>query len=147
MIGILFLTLGIIFGVIWWLTGDKFVHARSDSFSECVWGVITCCSCFICIAGIIGSIVCAIVFCLVHNSYLKQKKLEEYTIKRNTIIWAISKGSNDEANGLLTLSDSISEYNIAITNGRRAHDSIWFSALTYDFYYDLELIDIEIQEV
>ena len=62
-------------------------------------------------------------------------KLEE---QRKAIMYAIeSNGGN-----IVGLTSDISEYNAAINKGRMYRSSIWTWNLTYNFYEDLELIEV-----
>lgn len=62
-------------------------------------------------------------------------KLEE---QRKAIMYAIeSNGGN-----IVGLTSDISDYNAAINKGRMYRSSIWTKNLSYDFYDDLDLIEI-----
>ena len=66
-------------------------------------------------------------------------KLEE---QRKAIMYAIeSNGGN-----IVGLTSDISDYNAAIIKGRMYRSSIWTKCLSYDFWDDLELIEVSVEE-
>ena len=64
-------------------------------------------------------------------------KLEE---QRKAIMYAI------ESNGgsIVGLTSDISDYNAAVAKGRMYRSSVWTKNLSYDFWDDLELIEVSI---
>lgn len=74
--------------------------------------------------------------------YFKDKKLIEYQQKYITLSEGVKRDS-----GYLLLASDISDYNADVIKGRRALESFWFKDFTYDFWYDLELIDIHYEGV
>ena len=73
--------------------------------------------------------------------YFKDKKLIEYQQKYITLSEGVKRDS-----GYLLLASDISNYNTDVIKGRRALESFWFKDFTYDFWYDLELIDVYYEE-
>lgn len=89
------------------------------------------------ISGIITAFM--LVDCIfVHIPFCKNWRLLEY---KQTYI-TITQTINTDVNNTIILADKITEYNSDILKGRMMQDSIWFSALEYDFYYDLPLIEL-----
>ena len=64
-------------------------------------------------------------------------QLEE---QRNAIVYAI--GSNN--GNIVGLTSDISDYNASILKGRMYRSSAWTKNLTYDFYDELELIEVSV---
>jgi len=62
-------------------------------------------------------------------------KLEE---QRKAIMYAIESNNGN----IVGLTSDISDYNAAIVKGRMYRSSIWTKNLSYDFWDDLELIEV-----
>lgn len=66
-------------------------------------------------------------------------KLEE---QRKAIMYAIeSNGGN-----IVGLTSDISEYNAAVAKGRMYRSNVWTKNISYDFWDDLELIEVSTEE-
>lgn len=94
------------------------------------------------ILGVIGTIITAgmSAMCIVvHIPYAKQYVLTKYKVKYDTI----NNLLEDDTSNVLILSDQIAEYNTSIMQGRMMQDNEWLSCMTFDFYNDLELIEIK----
>ena len=70
---------------------------------------------------------------------LKQAKYIYYEEQYNTLTHAI----NYDAKNIITLSGDIAEYNAEILKGRLMMDNFITSYVTYDFFYDLDLIELD----
>lgn len=93
------------------------------------------------ISGIIATI-CTVFFIGSHTQYFKTFGKLELEQQRAAIIYCLE--SSPES--IVGLASDISEYNSTVMTGRLRHDNIWFSNITYDFYDELELIEVESKE-
>jgi hypothetical protein len=93
------------------------------------------------ISGVIATI-CVVFFIGIHVQYFKTADRLQLEQKRAAIIYCLE--SSPES--IVGLASDISEYNTTVMTGRLRQDSIWFSNITYDFYDELELIEIESKE-
>ena len=67
---------------------------------------------------------------------LDRTKIEE---NRKAIVYCIEHGGNN-----VTLANDISSFNAEVINKRMLLHSFWFKSVTYDFWDDIELIDVEV---
>lgn len=82
-----------------------------------------------------------IVVCTVigtHNKWITEQDKIAYIEKRKTIMYFLE---TQPENSML-LVDDIAEYNKAIMQGRRYNASWWFNWETYDFWDELEPIEL-----
>ena len=86
-----------------------------------------------------GFIVVAVV---VEVPYFKERKRMEFEQKYQSIMFCIEH----EKIGTTSLASDISEYNSEVIRGRMDQNSAWFSVITYDFYEELPLIEIEMED-
>lgn len=90
------------------------------------------------IAGVITSLM-IIEAIIVHIPINRKQELTEYEQTYYVITQMID--NNDKA--VITLTSQIAEYNADVLKGRMMQDSKMLSILDYDFYYDLQLIELE----
>ena len=76
---------------------------------------------------------------VVHLPSRREKELCKYQQRYEVITYALQ----DDSGYVAILANDIADYNSAVLNGRREQDSFWFGAFEYDFYYDLDLIELE----
>lgn len=86
--------------------------------------------------------VCFVFFIGAHSSYFRKTAMAEYEEKRNAILYVIEKSEGS----VVGLASDISDYNSSVLHGRMRMHNIWFKNLSYDFYEDLELIDVSTEE-
>lgn len=91
-----------------------------------------------------GGLFCALVFisAWIKLDYSETREYNKLYERYKTIVYAC----NSDKNNIVSLTGDIAEYNSEILNGRMAMDSIWFSLYNYDFYYDLPLIELEVNK-
>lgn len=91
-----------------------------------------------------GGTFCALVFisAWIKSDYSETREYNKLDERYKTIVYAC----NSDKNNIVCLTGDIAEYNSEILNGRMAMDSIWFSLYNYDFYYDLPLIELEVNK-
>lgn len=91
-----------------------------------------------------GGAFCALVFvsAWIKSDYSETQEYNKLNERYKTIVYAC----NSDKNNIVSLTGDIAEYNSEILNGRMAMDSIWFSLYNYDFYYDLPLIELEVNK-
>ena len=107
-----------------------------DSYSFEIVGMISV------LLGIIGGVITSImiiVAIIVHIPINRKQELTEYEQTYYVITQMID--NNDKA--VITLTSQIAEYNADVLKGRMMQDSKMLSILDYDFYYDLQLIELE----
>ena len=107
-----------------------------DSYSFEIVGMISV------LLGIIVSVITSImiiVAIIVHIPINRKQELTEYEQTYYVITQMID--NNDKA--VITLTSQIAEYNADVLKGRMMQDSKMLSILDYDFYYDLQLIELE----
>lgn len=86
------------------------------------------------------STVCLIVTAIiVHIPTNRKQQLTEY----EQTYYVITQMINNNDNAVITLTSQIAEYNADVLKGRMMQDSKMLSILDYDFYYDLQLIELE----
>lgn len=91
-----------------------------------------------------GGTFCALVFisAWIKSDYSETRGYNKLYEQYKTIVYAC----NSDKNNIVPLTGDIAEYNSEILNGRMAMDNIWFSLYNYDFYYDLPLIELEVNK-
>lgn len=75
---------------------------------------------------------------LVHLPNNREKELCKYQQRYEVITYALQ----DDSSYVAILVDDIADYNSDVLNGRREQDNFWLGAFEYDFYYDLDLIEL-----
>ena len=111
------------------------IAAKTDHTNDIISGMCT----VIGIVGIILSIIMLFIFIQTHIPTMKNKDFVQYEQRYEAITMALESNPNN----VILLTTEISDYNSEILSGRFMQDSIWFSSLDYDFYYDLPLIEFE----
>lgn len=115
----------------------SFYYALFNQDHEVIWLI-----CLICLlGGIISGVVaiCCIVFFIgSHSEYCKKADRIKLEQQRAAIIYCLEESPES----VVGLASDISEYNTTIITGRLRHSNPWFSNITYDFYDDLELIEV-----
>ena len=127
------LWISIIITVLFWIVAVKTDH-HNDTVSAIA-----------CILGVIGAVIAFIFICWVvsiRTPILRDREYNKYTQRYNSIVYALE--SSPENVRLLTT--EISDYNSEVLNGRIMMDSKMFGILDYDFYYDLPLVDNDINK-
>ena len=71
--------------------------------------------------------------------YFREQKKIEFEQRYQSIMFCIEH----ENFGTTSLASNIAEYNSKVLIGRMDQNSAWFSVITYDFYDDLPLIEME----
>ena len=90
------------------------------------------------IAGVITSIM-IIEAIVVHIPINRKQELTEY----EQTYYVITQMIDNNDNAVITLTSQIAEYNADVLKGRMMQDSKMLSILHYDFYYDLQLIELQ----
>ena len=114
---------------------SMYIAAKTDHTNDIISGTCT----VIGIVGIILSIIMLFIFIQNHIPTMKNKDYVQYEQRYEAITMALESNPNN----VILLTTEISDYNSEILSGRFMQDSIWFSPLDYDFYYDLPLIEFE----
>ena len=129
MIIVVLCCIAILLGIIGYMCVDNYNDAVS------VLGFVSMLSCVI----VCGIVLVMIVICIiVHIPYFKKVELMKYEQRYNSISYVI----NNYTSNVISLTEEISEYNSDVLKGRMWQDSFWLSALEYDLYYDLPLIEL-----
>ena len=126
MIVLVLLIISVVFFVVFLKTNDNLLVVQLISLGLC------------CVAGV--SSLC--LFCRhlsVTIPLLKETKRMCYEETYKTLIYAV----NNDSDNIITLSKNIAEYNAEILGGRIMMDNFITSYVTYDFYYDLDLITLD----
>ena len=76
---------------------------------------------------------------VVHTPINRKKKLTEY----EQTYYVITQMIDNDDKAVITLTSQIADYNADVLKGRMMQDSKLLSILDYDFYYDLQLIELE----
>ena len=76
---------------------------------------------------------------VVHLPNGREKELCKYQQRYEVITYALQ----DDSSYVAVLVDDIVDYNSDVLNGGREQDNFWLGAFEYDFYYDLDLIELE----
>lgn len=111
------------------------IAVKTDRTNDIISGTCT----VIGIIGIILSVIMLFIFIQNHIPTMKNKDYVQYEQRYKAITLALESNPNN----VILLTTEISDYNSEILMGRFMQDSIWFSSLDYDFYYDLPLIEFE----
>lgn len=85
---------------------------------------------------------CLILFIGAHSQYLKTQARNDLDQKRYSILYVMEKNNGN----VVGLAGDIAEYNTTVLNGRMAMNNIWLKNISYDFYEDLELIEVSVDE-
>ena len=73
-----------------------------------------------------------------HNEWITEQDKIAYIEKRKTIMYFLETHPENS----MLLVDDIAEYNKAIMQGRRNNTNLWFNWETYDFWDELEPIEL-----
>lgn len=73
-----------------------------------------------------------------HNDWITEQAKTSYIAKREAIMWAIENRSDN----VVSLTSEISSYNIDVRLGRIQNVSWWTNWETYDFWDELEPIEL-----
>lgn len=90
------------------------------------------------LVGVITSVM-IIEAIIVHIPINRKQELTEY----EQTYYVITQMIDNNDNAVITLTSQIAEYNADVLKGRMMQDSKMLSILDYDFYYDLQLIELE----
>jgi len=74
----------------------------------------------------------------VHLPTRRETEFYKYQQRYEVITHALQ----DDSNNVAILVDDIADYNSDVLSGRRKQDNFWLGAFEYDFYYDLDLIEL-----
>lgn len=89
------------------------------------------------VAGI-WFIVCLIMCGVSSSDWWSEQAKIQYIEKRKAITYCMTK----DPSSVRSLASDISDYNYQILKGRRLNASPWFNLETYDFWDELELIEV-----
>lgn len=91
------------------------------------------------ILGLIGS--CISAFCMMsYHGYFREAAYKEYCIKYDTICSMTDDGCR--YNTVEELANLVIEYNSDVVKGRMKQENLLLKDYTYDFWDELELIDV-----
>lgn len=113
----------IIFFLLFWKIEDEWLGAGAFT------GFIAACTWFI---------VCFIMLCVTSSKWLSEQAKIQYVEKRKALVYCMTQ----DPNAVRSLASDISDYNYQILKGRRLNASPWFNLETYDFWDELELIEV-----
>jgi len=97
------------------------------------------------ISLILGIVVGTITFIMIIGAIMvripinRKRQLTEY----EQTYYVITQMIDNDDKAVITLTSQIAEYNADVLKGRMMQDSKMLSILDYDFYYDLQLIELE----
>ena len=74
-----------------------------------------------------------------HNDWITEQAKINYIEKHNAIMWAVENRSDN----VVSLTSEIASYNKDVRLGRIQNSSWWTNWTTYDFYDELELIELK----
>lgn len=74
----------------------------------------------------------------VHLPNSREKEFYKYQQRYEVITHALQ----NDLNNVAVLVDDIADYNSDVLSGRKEQDNFWLGAFEYDFYYDLDLIEL-----
>ena len=72
------------------------------------------------------------------NDWFSEQNKIQYIEKRKALMYCMTQ----DPNSVRTLASDISEYNTQVLRGRRLNSNPWFNLETYDFWDELELIEV-----
>lgn len=115
--------LAIIFFLLFWKIEDEFWAA----------GAFT---------GFLGAgiwfVVCLILWGVSSSDWWSEQAKIQYIEKRKALMYCMTQ----DPSSVRSLASDISDYNYQILKGRRLNASPWFNLETYDFWDELELIEV-----
>lgn len=95
------------------------------------------------IVALVSDVTAVVLLCLLIGAKVplfRNAERIKYEEQRKAIMYAIeSNGGN-----IVGLTSDISDYNAAVVKGRMYLSSIWTKNLSYDFWDDLELIEVSV---
>ena len=115
--------LAIIFFLLFWKIEDEFWAAGAFL------GFI--------VAGI-WFVACLIMWGVSSNDWCSEQDKIQYVEKRKALIYCMTQ----DPDSARALASDISEYNTRVLKGRRLNSNPWFNLETYDFWDELELIEV-----
>lgn len=95
------------------------------------------------IVALVSDVTAVVLLCLFIGAKVplfKNAERIKYEEQRKAIMYAIE--SND--GNIVGLTSDISDYNAAVTKGRMYRSNIWTKNISYDFWDDLELIEVSV---
>lgn len=95
---------------------------------------------FVC-AGVWFAI-CLIMWGVRSSDWWSEQAKIQYIEKRKAIVYCMTQ----DPNSVRSLASDILDYNYQILKGRRLNSSPWFDLETYDFWDELELIEVSSDE-
>ena len=116
-------TLTIIFFLLFWKIEDDWLGAGAFT------GFLA--------AGI-WFIVCLIMWGVSSSDWWSEQAKIQYIEKRKALVYCMTQ----DPGSVRSLASDISDYNYQILKGRRLNASSWFNLETYDFWDELELIEV-----
>ena len=90
------------------------------------------------IIAVIAVVYSTVVLIVVHLPNSRENELCKYQQRYEVITYALQ----DDSSYVAISVDDIADYNSDVLNGRREQDNFWLGAFEYDFYYDLDLIEL-----
>ena len=75
----------------------------------------------------------------VHLPTRRETEFYKYQQRYEVITHALQ----DDSNNVAILVNDIADYNSDVLSGRKKQDSFWLGTFEYDFYYDLDLIELK----
>lgn len=84
----------------------------------------------------------SIVAIIIKVPYFREQKKIEFEQRYQSIMFCIEH----EKIGTTSLASDIAEYNSEVLKGRMDQNSAWFSVITHDFYEELPIIEIEMED-
>lgn len=99
---------------------------------------------FCILSAVVGMILFGfiVVAVIVEVPYFKERKRMEFEQRYQSIMFCIEH----EKVGATSLASDIAQYNLDVLQGRRDQNSIMFSFTSYDFYDDLPIIELEMED-
>lgn len=91
---------------------------------------------FICTG--IWFVICLIMCGVSNNDWCSEQAKIQYIEKRKAIVYCMTQ----DPNSVRSLASDISDYNAQVLKGRRLNSNPWFNLETYDFWDELELIEV-----
>lgn len=91
------------------------------------------------LAGLVA-FTCLVLFIGAHSQYFKTQARNGLDQKRYSILYVMEKNNGS----IVGLAGDIAEYNSTVLNGRMTMHNIWLKNLSYDFYDELELIEVSV---
>ena len=118
------------------IVGIGVLYRKGDSLGDIPGLLVVCLTA---ISGIVA-FVCGAFFIGSHSPYFRREAMIELEQKRNAILYVMEKNEGS----IVGLASDISGYNSAVLSGRMRMHNIWLKNISYDFYDELELIEVSV---